>query len=469
MKSQRVAVIGGGPGGLMTLYQLQKHANHPFEATIFEAGPRLGGKILTRSFDAAPVPYEAGAAELYDYSHLGEDPLRELIAELGLPTRPMDGSTVFLDQRHYLDDHAVGDHLGDAAQRQLLEFDERAKDWMSPRQFYLSGGGGDAARDPMNTESFDSLLGRSLDPRVRHYVETLVHSDLATEPHRTNASYGLQNYLMNDPRYMRLYTIDGGIERLPLELAQRVEAHLLLNQPVVRVERTDDGAIRVVSKRDDELTEDEFDFVVVALPNNWIPAIDWAGDDLAAAMRGHHAFYDYPAHYLRVSILFERPFWRGRINESYFMVDAFGGCCLYDESSRNGCDSHGVLGWLLGGDAALDLSALRDDELIRRMLDSLPKPLQHGRELFVEGKVHRWTSAVNGLPGGCPARDMDARHQPEPRRHPNLFVVGDYLFDSTLNGVLDSADYVANGLAQEFEAKSLRRTANLKRHYAEMR
>jgi hypothetical protein len=30
---------------------------------------------------------------------------------------------------------------------------------------------------------------------------------------------------------------------------------------------------------------------------------------------------------------------------------------------------------------------------------------------------------------------------------PDLFVVGDYLFDSTLNGVLDSADYVASWLA----------------------
>ena len=30
-----------------------------------------------------------------------------------------------------------------------------------------------------------------------------------------------------------------------------------------------------------------------------------------------------------------------------------------------------------------------------------------------------------------------------------MFVVGDYLFDSTLNGVLDSADYVADWLAAE--------------------
>ena len=35
--------------------------------------------------------------------------------------------------------------------------------------------------------------------------------------------------------------------------------------------------------------------------------------------------------------------------------------------------------------------------------------------------------------------------------HPDLFVVGDYLFDSTINGVLDSADVVAEWILEEIE------------------
>src|SRR5438876_1869644 len=31
-------------------------------------------------------------------------------------------------------------------------------------------------------------------------------------------------------------------------------------------------------------------------------------------------------------------------------------------------------------------------------------------------------------------------HRPDPKQHPGLVVVGDYLFDSTLNGLLDSSD-----------------------------
>jgi SAM-dependent methyltransferase len=47
---------------------------------------------------------------------------------------------------------------------------------------------------------------------------------------------------------------------------------------------------------------------------------------------------------------------------------------------------------------------------------------------------------VNALPGGMPARDVMTNHRPDPKQHPGLVVVGDYLFDSTLNGLLDSSD-----------------------------
>ena len=164
-------------------------------------------------------------------------------------------------------------------------------------------------------------------------------------------------------------------------------------------------------------------------------------------MHRHTLHYDYPAHYLRVSILFREAFWKDLIEDSYLMLDAFGGCCLYDESSRNGAKTHGVLGWLLAGDAAMSAANHSDERLIEMMLDTLPTFLRHGREWFLEGRVHRWIGSVNGLPGGVPALDMDTRHIPQ-RELPNLLTVGDYLFDSTLNGVLDSADYVAETITE---------------------
>ena len=452
----RIAILGGGPGGLMTAYQMQQRCSVPFEATIYEASSRLGGKILTKQFESAPVAYEAGAAELYDYSQTGEDPLRELVEKLGLKVTPMSGTAVVLHEQMLRDLDDVGRVYGEPTRQALLEFDARAKQWMSPQEYYDSDWKEPNADAKMHTTFYDELA-QVPDEAARRYLRTLVHSDLATEPHRTSAAYGLQNYLMNDASYMRLYTIEGGIERLPQELAAHIEARILLREPVVRVERAADETLRVLSVRHGKIASEEYDFVVVALPNACIPLIEWGGEALDEAMHRHCVRYDYPAHYLRISVLFREIFWEQTFQDSYLMLDAFGGCCLYDESSRNGCRSAGVLGWLLAGDAAMVASNHTDEQLIRRAIDSLPSFLQRGRELFVEGQVHRWIGSVNGLPGGSPVLDMESRHIPE-RARPNLFAVGDYLFDSTINGVLDSADFVAECLTEAIEVRSGSRT-----------
>ena len=122
---------------------------------------------------------------------------------------------------------------------------------------------------------------------------------------------------------------------------------------------------------------------------------------------------------------------------------------MYDESARAEGTSRGILGWLIAGEAALNLANLPDAELFKQVLDSLPTSLRNGRELFIEGKVNRWVGAVNGRPGGRPMREPDSRHQPDRIEHPTLFVVGDYLFDSTLNGIVDSADTVAEWIIDE--------------------
>ena len=56
-------------------------------------------------------------------------------------------------------------------------------------------------------------------------------SDIATEPHLTSALNGLKNVLMDDQRYIRLYSIKGGIERPIHRLASEVSAEVRLNSP----------------------------------------------------------------------------------------------------------------------------------------------------------------------------------------------------------------------------------------------
>ena len=455
MNRIRIGIVGGGPGGLMACHLLQKHMRVPYEATLFEGSHRLGGKVMTRQFATAPISYEAGAAELYDYSQLGQDPLRELVAELGLATHAMWGDAIIIGD-HVIETYDdVRRAFGDDALRELKRFDNRAWNAISPAEYYESDWKQDN-ESVLSRKTFRALLATIKDARLREFVRLCIHSDLATEPHLTSAMYGLQNYLMNEPEYMRLYTIEGGIERLTQELAKRVTAtvNVRLGHTVVRVERTG-TSYTVTARSAGGATRSEFDYVIVALPNNWIPAIEWGGE-LDLAMYHHHKHYDHPAHYLRVSALFDTPFWRGKVNGSYFMIEAFGGTCVYDESARTAAGTYGVLGWLLAGEPAATMSNLPDDELCAAVLGSLPRCLGDARPHFLEGRVHRWVGAVNGMPGGYPMKPPEARHLPDLRGHPGLYVCGDYLFDSTLNGVLDSADTVTEWILERVSEEGVR-------------
>ena len=123
----------------------------------------------------------------------------------------------------------------------------------------------------------------------------------------------------------------------------------------------------------------------------------------AGRWRRHVAYYDRPGHYLRISILFDRPFWRHLIAGSWVMLDAFGGCCVYDEGPPRTLATYGVLGWLLAGADALSSCNVDDRTLIARALESLPDELyDEARRRIIEGKVHRWAGAVSGQPGGYP-------------------------------------------------------------------
>lgn len=446
MRNWKIAIVGGGPGGLMTAYELQRLADRPFRMTLFEASERLGGKILTPKFEQASVYYEAGAAEFYDYSQFDEDPLKELIAEMGLSISPMAGSAVIVNDQVIANVDDLRQQLGDRACDAYLKFDRLARDQMTPDEFHEADYPDGSTRQPYSKQ-FDSLLAEIEEPRARQFVEHLIHSDLATEPERTSVEYGLQNYLMNDEKYMGLYSIEQGNEQLPLALAARIDADVRLSCPVTCVEKADHGRWVVHSINQGVPQKDDFDFVVIALPHNQLNSVVYEGAKLEKAMRDHYDYYHYPAHYLRVTILFDRPFWRNTLKDSFWMLDRFGGCCLYDESSREPESQHGVLGWLLAGSTAEKMNGLSDAKLIEEALNSLPNFLAYGREFFIEGQVHRWMDAVNAVPGGIVPQRHDRRHQPEPDEHAELLVVGDYLFDSTLNGVLDSANYVAAWIA----------------------
>jgi hypothetical protein len=444
----KIGIIGGGPSGLITAYLLEQKTPEPIEIHLFEASDRLGGKICSQRFNHVPLLYESGMAELYDYSHIRPDPLRRLVDHLGLPTIQLSGETIIFQDKLLKSYWELGEHFGSETAQSLLEFDQKAIALISPENYgqLLNP---EINNHPWTSCSFQSVLEEISDPIARQLVKIGSHSDLGTEPHLTNGLYGIENWLVDNLHYMRLYAIEGGNERLPQALKNAMAAEIHLNSPVQRVAGTPEGNYQIEINHQGDIETHTFDAVIVALPVYWLPMIQWEDQHLAKAVQIHHNHYDKPAHYLRITILFQSAFWQEKLPDSYFILDAFGGCCVYDETSRYDAGGYGILSWLLSGNDALVMNNLADSILVQKALESLPSWLQPLRSPCLEAKVDRRIGAVNAQPGGFPIQPDLKRHQPAAESHPQLLMVGDYLYDSTLNGVMTSANFASDCLLKQ--------------------
>ena len=424
----------------MSAWYLKRKLGDLCRVTIFEASDRLGGKILTRKFDKAPAMYEAGVAEIYDYSMTGPDPLRELIQHFGLQTIPMDAAQVQLDSELLNDVPDMRRKYGPKTADAIEAFRRKCTELVSPIEYY-EGVGAHDNEHPWAHLTAEEVLDREVDDATaKHFFKVMARSDIATESHNTNGLNALKNFVMDVDGYIGLYSIQNGNEQLIECLQSEVDADIQLNHRILKVGKTAAGRYRLNMMNGKGPEARDFDLVLVCLPHSWLATMGWEGEDLRRSMVKHIAYFDRPAHYLRISLLFDEPFWGDKIPGAWFMSEAFGGCCVYNEGARHDVGKHGVLNFLIAGSDALAFANLGEQELIEAALKSLPSSLGDARAFFMEGKVHRWLSSVNALPGGLPVRDVMTNHRPEPKQHPGLVVVGDYLFDSTLNGLLDSSD-----------------------------
>lgn len=444
-----LAIVGGGPGGLMSAWHLKRKLGEDCRITIFEASERLGGKVLTRRFDAAPAMYEAGVAEIYDYSITGPDPLRELIQHFGLQTIPMDAEQIELDGELLSDVAGMRRKFGTRTADAIEAFRKRCTEMISPIQYY-EGVGAKDNEHPWRRLNAEELLDREVkDDTAKRFFKVMARTDVATESHNTSALNALKNYVMDIDGYISLYSIQNGNEQLIECLQSEVDADIELNHRVLKVGKAESGRYRLNMMNGKGPETREFDLVLLCLPHSWLATLGWEGEALRRSMVRHISYFDRPAHYLRVSMLFDEPFWGEKIKGAWFMSEAFGGCCVYNEGARHDVGRNGVLNFLIAGADALAFANLLDTDLVEAALKALPVSLGDARAHFLEAKVHRWLSSVNAVPGGLPARNVMTNHRPEPKKHPGLVLVGDYLFDSTLNGLLDSSDVATDIVVSE--------------------
>jgi len=175
--------------------------------------------------------------------------------------------------------------------------------------------------------------------------------------------------------YIGLYSIQNGNEQLIECLQSEVDADIQLNHRVLKVGKTATGRYQLNMMNGKGPETRDFDLVLMCLPHSWLATMRWDGEQLRKSMVKHVAYFDRPAHYLRVSILFDTPFWGEKIPGAWFMSEAFGGCCVYNEGSRHDVGKHGVLNWLIAGSDALAFANLGDQE-VRDLIYYLSRPGQ---------------------------------------------------------------------------------------------
>ena len=333
----RVAVIGGGPGGLFATYIINQRLPDA-NVTIFEADEEVGGKIMTDEFSDGTL-FEAGVAELYEYlGPGGKDPMRLLIEkDLGLETVDIAGGAVILKGEVLRDLDEVEKVHGYDTRKRIEAFHAKMVELM-PLEKYAHRWQPDNEH-PWAPKTFRECLMEEVgdDKVARDFIETAVHTDLATESHTCNGLNGIKNILMDNDDYMQLYHVVGGIGRIPEALSAKIDAEVKTCHRVTRIAKID-GNYRVFTRESgqDYIAEhfEDFDAVVVALPNHWLRTIQWEGK-LADAIHEVCAHYDLPAHYLRVSMLFRTKWWEKlKLPGEFWMMDMMNGLCCYDDSTR---------------------------------------------------------------------------------------------------------------------------------------
>jgi monoamine oxidase len=282
--AQRVIVLGGGLAGLCAAYELQALGH---TATVLEAQTHPGGRVRTIRAPYAPGLYTEAGAETIPGVH---DITQHYARTLGLTLVPtsIPGTRPFV----FVKGQRIVTSDTSAVWPYDLTADERALGRAGLFRKYL-----DEATQQARAAGFPQQTVRALTPFdgftpgawLRSRGASAAAADMLTLGFGTDfgsaASFLLHG--LNAGGAVS-YRIEGGNDRLPMELARRVE--IRYGSPVLSVRQSDTGVAVVVGTQAGSTTL-EADRAVCALPCPVIGSIFDAArlsSDKARAIREQH-------------------------------------------------------------------------------------------------------------------------------------------------------------------------------------
>lgn len=358
-----VVIIGAGASGLTAATDLKRAG---LSVTVLEARDRVGGRLWTNSIDGQL--YEIGG----QWVSPDQTALLSTLEQLGLSTysRFRDGDSVYVNEAGVTTRFSGSAFPTSAATQEEMDrlvstIDELtsqidpAAPWAHPNARAL------------DSQSFAAWLEEQSDDReARDNIALFIADAMLTKPSHTfsllqallmTASAGSFSNLV-DADFILDKRVVGGLQQVPLLLAEHLGADVHLGQPVRTLEWSDTA----VTATTDELTVSAR-HAIVAIPPNLYGRIDYL-PPLPRARQQLHQHLSLGL-VIKVHATYDTPFWRsdglsGTAFSPYQVVHE-----AYDNTNFG--EDRGTLVGFISDEKADALLALPADERRARVLDSL--------------------------------------------------------------------------------------------------
>jgi putrescine oxidase len=359
-----VVVVGAGAAGLTAANQLRKAG---LSVAVLEARDRVGGRLWTDEIDGAML--EIGG----QWVSPEQDALKETVAELGLDLYPRyrEGESVYVDEAGRLT-RFTGEifPVPPATEKVMIELIDRLDEmtaemdperpWEHPRA------------EELDRISFEAWLEEQTDDKeARDNIALFIAGAMLTKP--AYAFSALQALLMAasagsfthlvDADYILDKRVVGGLQQVPLLLAERLGEDVFLEQPVNEIHWTDDGVTVVTDKG---LTV-RARYAILAHAPVLYPWIEFIPSLPRLKQQLHqHISMGFV---IKVHAVYDRPFWR----ESGLSGTAFSPYEICHEAydNTNHGDDRGTLVGFVSDRNADDLFRVSAEERKARILESL--------------------------------------------------------------------------------------------------